>query len=591
MVSADWEHAPLSIAATTTVPLVYDFWGFSERYYRLTYPAPGSPSWRRGSASWSRPTSRSPNLPNGARPRGVHPPQLHVAASGRPRPADLDAEPERGGLARDGPAARPASGRGRAHHRQRVPHPRACLHRLLPAGRRPAGVVRGIRRLGGRMHQKRDFDSLLDYRERSPRPSVRPSDRRASRAFVRRSRSHDRRPRQPSARRSTASGSTCPNGPSSSTERSQRSFTAELPGHMPRHPEPRGARRSASSAVAREERPRTIGRMRAPQRRPATPVPRGPRPAVGGGAPGRLSPGHAGRSLPTALLQAARAARQWVKNLLVFAAPCAAGGIFHLAVFGRCAAAFGIFVLASASTYLVNDAMDKEADRLHPVKRLRPIAAGDLSVRTAWAAAAVMLACAIVGASLLSGAELTSVVGAYVIISLAYSLGLKRVPVIEMACVGSGFVLRAVAGGAAAHVPLSPWFLLVTSFGALFIVGGKRSSEHNGAGRRQGRPPCCSRRVSGELPTRRAGDVGVCRRDDLLPLGLRPLQPPGCASSGRSPHLVRAVDRPLRARRAECGTGRRARARGEPEELALKDRALQVLALVWVLLLLIGIYS
>ena len=330
--------------------------------------------------------------------------------------------------------------------------------------------------------------------------------------------------------------------------------------------------------------------MRAPQRRAVPPVPRGPRPEASGGESGGRRAGRDGRRLPAALLQASRP-RQWVKNLLVFAAPCAAGGIFHLAVFGRCAAALGIFVLASASTYLVNDAMDKEADRLHPVKRLRPIAAGDLPVRTAWAAATVLLACALIGAGLLSGAELTSVVGAYVVISLAYSLGLKRVPVIEMACVGSGFVLRAVAGGAAAHVPLSPWFLLVTSFGALFIVGGKRSSEHTVLGNDR----ADHRAALGEYPASFLRVVRVMS-----------------ASVAVTTYCLWAFDRynhlDVRARgghliwfelsivpfvlavlsvelAVERGLG------GEPEELALKDRALQVLALGWVLLLLIGIYS
>jgi decaprenyl-phosphate phosphoribosyltransferase len=290
------------------------------------------------------------------------------------------------------------------------------------------------------------------------------------------------------------------------------------------------------------------------------------------------------------LLQATRP-RQWVKNLLVFAAPCAAGVIFHLAVFGRCAAAFGVFVMASSATYLVNDVMDKEADRLHPVKRLRPVAAGDLPTKAAWSVAVVLLACAIAGAALISGGVLTAVVGSYVLISLAYSFGLKHVPVIEMACVGSGFVLRAVAGGAASHVPLSPWFLLVTSFGALFIVGGKRSSEHKVLGEdRAGH-----RSALGEYPASFLRVVRVMS-----------------ASVAVTTYCLWAFDRynhmDVRARgghliwfelsivpfvlavltvelAVERGLG------GEPEELALKDRALQVLGVTWVLALLIGIYS
>lgn len=290
------------------------------------------------------------------------------------------------------------------------------------------------------------------------------------------------------------------------------------------------------------------------------------------------------------LLHATRP-RQWVKNLLVFGAPAAAGVIFHLAVFGRCAAAFAIFVGASAATYLVNDVLDVEADRLHPVKRRRPIATGELSSRVALVAAASLLAASLVGAVVLSGAVLTGVVGAYVVISLAYSCGLKRMPVIEMACVGSGFVLRAVAGGAATHVPLSPWFLLVTSFGALFIVGGKRSSEYEVLGDDR----AVHRAALGEYPAgflrtvrTLAASVAVTayclwafdRYNHLLP-------------HARGGHLVwfelSIIPFVLAVLAVELAV-ERGRG-GAPEELALKDRTLQALGLAWIALLMVGIYS
>lgn len=245
------------------------------------------------------------------------------------------------------------------------------------------------------------------------------------------------------------------------------------------------------------------GLVRVPQHRPETAVSKpgtwreGPPESAGGSADLRSPEGprapkersgsegsqpHPGprrsrRPLPVALLHAMRP-RQWVKNLLVFAAPAAAGVVFHSGPFARCVAAFFIFTAASSATYLVNDIVDRDADRLHPVKRHRPIASDQVSPPVAWVAAAVLLAGSLAGAAALAGGVLVGVVGAYVVITLAYSFGLKHVPVIELACVASGFVLRAVAGGAAVHVPLSPWFLLVTSFGALFIVAGKRSAEH-----------------------------------------------------------------------------------------------------------------
>ncbi len=283
--------------------------------------------------------------------------------------------------------------------------------------------------------------------------------------------------------------------------------------------------------------------------------------------------------------------RQWVKNLLVFAAPSAAGLIFHLPIFWRCAAAFAIFVAASASTYLVNDILDADADRLHPVKRRRPIAAGELAPTVAWIAATVLLAASLAGASLLEGAMLTEVVGAYVLITLAYSLGLKRLPVIEMACVGSGFVLRAIAGGVATHVPLSPWFLLVTSFGALFIVGGKRSSEHQELGDdRADHRSALGGYPAGFLRTVRtlAASVAVTAYclwafDRYNHLSLK----------SRAGHLVwfelSVVPFVLAVLAVELAV-ERGRG-GAPEELALKDRTLQALGLIWVILLLVGIYS
>ncbi len=349
--------------------------------------------------------------------------------------------------------------------------------------------------------------------------------------------------------------------------------------------------------------------MRVPQRRPSTRPderpqwpPTGEPPAVEPTGPASTGPASTGpvplgqppavgrRSIPLSLLQATRP-RQWVKNLLVFGAPAAAGVIFHLGVFGRCAGAFAIFVGASASTYLVNDILDADADRLHPVKRNRPIAAGELPVRVAWIAAGALLAASLAGAALLSGGVLTGVVGAYVVISFAYSCGLKRMPLIEMACVGSGFVLRAVAGGAATHVPLSPWFLLVTSFGALFIVAGKRSSEHEVLG--EGR--AVHRAALGEYPagflrtTRTlAASVAVTayclwafERDNHL------------SKSSRGVHLVwfelSIIPFVLAVLAVELAV-ERGRG-GEPEELALRDRTLQVLGVAWIVFLLIGIYS
>jgi decaprenyl-phosphate phosphoribosyltransferase len=199
-------------------------------------------------------------------------------------------------------------------------------------------------------------------------------------------------------------------------------------------------------------------------------------------APLLIVPAPPRRGLLFPLLIATRP-RQWMKNLLVFAAPGAAGLLGRPAVVGRTAAAAGIFLIASAGTYLVNDAIDAPSDRLHPEKRHRPIASGELSARLAIGVGSALLVLSIVAASLLAGLALATVLGAYVVTSVTYTIWLKRVAVVELACVSAGFVLRAIAGGVAVHVPISPWFAIVTSAAALLVVAGKRSAEIDVLGR------------------------------------------------------------------------------------------------------------
>ncbi|MFC5290663.1 decaprenyl-phosphate phosphoribosyltransferase [Actinokineospora guangxiensis] len=168
--------------------------------------------------------------------------------------------------------------------------------------------------------------------------------------------------------------------------------------------------------------------------------------------------------------------RQWVKNVLVLAAPFAAGRIFESAVLIDAAIAFAAFCLVSSAVYLVNDAIDVEADRAHPTKRRRPIAAGIVPVPVAYAGAAVLFLASL-GVGLLAGWQLLVVLGVYAAVQLGYCFGLKHQPVIDLCIVASGFLLRAMAGGVAADIRLSQWFLLVAAFGSLFMVAGKRYAE------------------------------------------------------------------------------------------------------------------
>lgn len=168
--------------------------------------------------------------------------------------------------------------------------------------------------------------------------------------------------------------------------------------------------------------------------------------------------------------------RQWAKNVLVFAAPLAAGKLFIPEVFWPSIGAFVAFCLISSATYLINDVRDLESDRQHPFKQHRPIAAGQLPVSLAISLAIILAALSLAGSYFISPA-LSGVILAYAVFTLAYSLALKHEPVIELALLSMGFLLRAIAGGAASDLPISQWFLIVAGFGSLFMAAGKRYSE------------------------------------------------------------------------------------------------------------------
>ncbi len=184
----------------------------------------------------------------------------------------------------------------------------------------------------------------------------------------------------------------------------------------------------------------------------------------------------AGAALAVAALQAARP-RQWPKNLLVFAAPLAGASLGREDGFVYALVAFAAFTAAASAVYLVNDVVDVERDRLHPVKRRRPVAAGRLPVSAALVLAGVGLATAVLASLAIGAPLLAAVIGSYVAASLLYSVGAKHLPWIELAFVASGFVLRALGGAVATHVPPSGWFLAVCSLGALMVAAGKRYTE------------------------------------------------------------------------------------------------------------------
>ncbi len=291
---------------------------------------------------------------------------------------------------------------------------------------------------------------------------------------------------------------------------------------------------------------------------------------------------------PLLALVSAMRPRQWVKNGLIVVAPAAAGVATHADIIRHTGAAFLAFCAISSGMYLINDLTDVAADRQHPTKRFRAIAAGQLNARVAVVAAMLLL---VVGFSipfaLWHPGGLFLVLGLYVLITLAYNLKLKSVAVIELGVVASGFFLRAYAGAAASHIFVSTWFLVVISFGALFLVVGKRSSELRqvGAG--------ATRKVLSEYTAEflhsaltmsatvvvtgyclwafDTSATGLSYRHDSIAIRLSVVP------------VVFAVLFIMRS--ADAGDG------AAPEELLLHNRTVQLLVVLWAIAVALGVYG
>lgn len=169
--------------------------------------------------------------------------------------------------------------------------------------------------------------------------------------------------------------------------------------------------------------------------------------------------------------------KQWIKNILVFAALIFSQELFITAAFWHAVGAFVLFTIVSSSVYLINDIADKEEDRLHPDKKHRPIASGKLSVSVAGGAVIIGLINVFLLSYLYYSPWLLFVFGLYFIMNILYSAYLKRLVIIDLMIVAAGFVLRAIAGAVAIQVSISPWLLAATFFAALFLVLGKRRHE------------------------------------------------------------------------------------------------------------------
>jgi decaprenyl-phosphate phosphoribosyltransferase len=270
--------------------------------------------------------------------------------------------------------------------------------------------------------------------------------------------------------------------------------------------------------------------------------------------------------------------RQWVKNLLVLAAPLAAGRLFEPAVIKGTALAFVAFCLISAAVYLVNDVRDVAEDRQHPTKRFRPIAAGELKPATALVLATVLGACGLaLGFVVSMPLGITMVI--YVSLQLLYSAYLKHLPVVDLAMVASAFLLRAIAGGVATGIPLSQWFLLVAAFGSFFMVAGKRYSEMKALGGEAGTRRSLTRYSESYL--RFAWMMAAVMV--LISYSLWAFENRGNGALGVPWTAISIAPFTLAllqyALEVDAGTA------DEPEEVVLNDRVLQGLGVVWVVVI------
>jgi decaprenyl-phosphate phosphoribosyltransferase len=242
-------------------------------------------------------------------------------------------------------------------------------------------------------------------------------------------------------------------------------------------------------------------------------------------------------------------------------------------VLTKVSVAFVVFCLAASSIYLVNDVRDVEADREHPTKRFRPIAAGVVPEWLAYSLA-VVLGVASLGISWWLTPNLALVMAVYIGMQLGYCFGLKHQAVMDICIVSSAYLLRAIAGGVAANIPLSQWFLLMMAFGSLFMVAGKRYAElqvaeRTGAAIRKSLESYTSTYLR-FVWTMSATAVVLC-------YGLWAFERDRHSGSWFAISMVPFTIAILRyAVDVDGGLA------GEPEDIALRDRVLQLLALAWI---------
>jgi decaprenyl-phosphate phosphoribosyltransferase len=302
-------------------------------------------------------------------------------------------------------------------------------------------------------------------------------------------------------------------------------------------------------------------------------------------APAALRPALARYPAPlnwfVAVVQTARP-RQWPKNLLVLAAPLAGASLGRDDGLLYALAAAAAFVAASAAVYFVNDVMDAERDRQHPAKRFRAVASGRLPKAHALAMAALGILVSLAVGFWIREPRLSAVIGAYLAFSVLYSAKLKHVPVVELVFVAAGFVLRALGGAIATHVPPSAWFLLVCSLGALMVAIAKRYTEL----------AALDGNAARHRPVMRWYTPAKLRLSQRVVAGAMILAYLLWATAERDSwmagwHLASAVALSLALVRFDQLTGN---AQGRPvEDLISRDRQMNVCELAWLIMFAVGL--
>jgi decaprenyl-phosphate phosphoribosyltransferase len=274
--------------------------------------------------------------------------------------------------------------------------------------------------------------------------------------------------------------------------------------------------------------------------------------------------------------------KQWSKNVLVLAAPGAAGVLGDADAIVDTAIAFVAFCAVASGTYCWNDALDVDEDRAHPIKARRPVAAGEITCTQAMVVGSALIGAGL-AVSLVANWHLTAVVGGYAGLTLLYSALWKHVAVVDLVVIATGFLLRTIAGGVAVDVEISTWFLIVAGAGSLFMVTGKRHAEQvelgDGAGAHRA---SLDEYTTSYLAFVRAVATSVA----ILAYVLWAFEQ-SAGTGNELPFQLSIVPFVMGLLRyallVEQGTG------GAPEDVVMSDRTLQLIGAAWVLTFALGV--